>query len=233
MGVMDLLFGKKVKAFNPKHVGEYEEGAFKGVMDRNAGGNKPITGAAGVQQATQGYDFSPQKQAIAGFSKPYQFDYKGLPEQFGHQAYESGVQDLRREGAGQLEKMRETIGTRRPGMLAKVGEDMNRQLGEREGSMRRDIGLEQMRQDVALNQAQQQNQAAENFQNLGALAQTGQGMIGQQHGLVEDERNYQDKALEYLMNMYGQGAGLKNQKAQIDTQNKGGIFNALAGMATK
>lgn len=231
MGVMDFLFGKKPKPFDPKNVREYESAAYKGVMDRNATGHKPITGAAGVQQATAGYDFNPQKKALAGFGKPNQFNFTGLPQQYGAQAYESAVKDLRREGSGQLEQLRENVGVRRPGLLAKVSENMTRQLGEREGALRRDIGLEEMRQNVQLNQAQQQAQADEDFRNLSALAGTGQNIISQQSGLLDAERGYQDRALEYLMQMYSQGAGLKNQKAQMDAQNKGGFLNTLVGLA--
>jgi hypothetical protein len=255
MGIFSTLFGTgdKFKGYTSKNIQQYEDTAKERTYQRLGPDSKPITGAEGIQTATAGYDFNPQKQAIQGYQSggprynPAQFKFQGLPQQYGRQAYESGVSDIRREGQGQLEKMRESVGTRRPGLLAKMGTDFSRQLGEREGAMRRDIGLEEMRQNVDMSRAEQEAQAGENyrgfaanaderFRNLGALEQAGQGMISTQSGLVENERNYRDKALDYIMKMFGDTAGLKNQSAGLALQNRGqtlGFLGSLIGGAKK
>lgn len=249
----DAITGKKYKGYQPKHLGEYDDKTYERLNQRLGPDSSQITGPGGIQKATAGFDFNPQKQAIAGFSKgaptydPYSFNFKGLPEQYGTQAYNAGARDIRHEGQGQLEQIKEGMGTRRPGLFMKAAQDSQRRVGEQLGGMRENIGLEEMRQNVDLNRMQQESQAGENarafgmnednrFRNLGALEGAGRGMVSDQSGLVENERNYQDKALQYLMQQYMDSAGLKNQAAQLALQKKaqsGSLLGSLAGAAGK
>jgi hypothetical protein len=249
MGIFSALFGKTPKGYESKNIKQYEDTANTRINQRLGQDSNQITGAQGIQTATAGYNFNPQQQAIQGYQSggprynPAQFKFQGLPQQYGRQAYESGVSDIRREGQGQFEKMRESVGTRRPGLLAKMQQNYSRDLGQREGALRRDIGLEEMRQNVDMNRAEQEAQAGENyrgfaanaderFRNLGALEQAGQGMISTQSGLVQNERGYRDQALDYIMKMFGDTAGLKNQSAQLQAQQNAATMSALGSIAS-
>lgn len=171
--------------------------------------NQPVYGrSSGNQYVTgnQRHDFSAINKAIQGFSNPTQlsqtytsaynptsykaslFDYKGLPEQYYNDAYAAGSKNVRREGQGALEKLRETVGTRRPGLLLKAGEANQRATGESLASLSRDLGLERMKQGVDLGVRQQQDQANENL-NAAKFAE-GQA----QFGAGEGYKGYQSRA---------------------------------------
>lgn len=275
MGLGSFLFGKKKeKGYKSPYTGQYEKGVGDVVTNRLGGsyttdkkgkraydfsGVQPLQGAAGIQKATEGYDFSPVDQAISGFQKPTtftqtykpsQFNFTGLPDQYGSQAYEMGAKNLRREGAGDLTKLQETIGTRRPGLLFKAAQDSQRQTGEREAELNQQIALQKMQQDVELNKAQQEAQAGENYrgfqsesdreraneanrmQALEALQGAGMQKIGAQSDLVGQERAYQDQAIEWLMNLFNTGVQSKNSSAQIaNAGGGGGLFGKLGSLA--
>lgn len=171
--------------------------------------NNPIYGrdlGGRYLTGSQSHDFSAINKAIQGFSRPTQlsqtytsnynptsykaslFDYKGLPEQYYNDAYAAGSKNVRREGQGALEKLRETVGTRRPGLLLKAGEDNQRATGESLAALSRDLGLERMRQGVDLGVKQQQDQAGENLR----AAQFGEGQA--QFGAGEGYKGYQSRA---------------------------------------
>lgn len=174
-----------------------------------SGTNNPVYGqetGGRYSVGTQSYDMNPMNKAIAGFSRPTRlsqtytsaynptsykaslFDYKGLPEQYYNDAYGAGSKNIRREGQGSLEKLRETIGTRRPGLLMKAGEANQRATGESLAGLSRDLGLERIRQGTDLGVKQQQDQAAENLR----AAQFGEGQA--QFGAGEGYKGFQSRS---------------------------------------
>ena len=249
---------------------------------------KPIQGRGGVRRATRGFDFSPMNEAIQGFRQPGRFsqvyrprgmrqsyrgrnfNFRGLPSEYGRSAYQAQAKNLRREGAGQLEQLREAMGTRRPGMLMKAGENLDRQLGERLASADADIQRYVMDKGVDLGVQEQMagadeafkqyqsladlesrradqdyrayesraNREARNmdqaFRYLQALYDAGRSKVGLESGLLEADRAYADKALDYLMRAYEGAVGTQNQAAQIDAQNRAatlGMIGSLGGAA--
>ncbi len=171
--------------------------------------NAPVYGqeSGGIYTAGgQKADYNPTNKAIAGFSNPARlsqtytsaynptsykaslFNYQGLPEQYYNDAYAAGSKNVRREGQGSLEKLREAIGTRRPGLLARQGEANQRATGENLANLSSQLGLERMRQGVDLGVKQQQDQAAE---NLGA-AKFAEGQA--QFGAGENYKGFQSRS---------------------------------------
>lgn len=279
--------------------GFYQGAAKAGLANRagirqNADGSydysqvgKPITGAAGIAKATSGYDYSPVNEAISGYRRPslftqtysssyapktynpYSFNFSRLPSEYGDMAYEQGAKDVRREGAGNLEKMRETVGPRRIGLLSKMSESNGRNVGEQLARLNSDIRLNQMNRNIDLGRAEQEAQAGENLRaaqfgedqsrfgagesykgyqsradleraneenrlkNLAGLSETGFNKISSQSGLVENERNYEDQALQYLMNMFNNTAGLNQGAAQLDAQKRGQNLGFLGSIISK
>jgi hypothetical protein len=210
---------------------------------------KPV----GMQDATKGYDFKPMDEAIKGFRKPslfkeaynpFQFNYNDPTtlNQYADNQYALGSKDIRREGQGQLTQAKEAIGVRRPGLLMKAAEANNRNTGEQLARLNSELRGGVLSKQIDLNKAMQEGQAGEGykgyqsradleklgaderFRNLGALADTGQSKIGTQAGLTESERAYQDKALQYLMEMAMQ---LKNQDIGLAPKG-GGLFGTIA-----
>jgi len=174
-----------------------------------SGTNNPVYGQernGSYSVGNQSYDMSPMNKAIAGFSSPTRlsqtytsaynptaykaslFDYKGLPEQYYNDAYAAGSKNVRREGQGALEKLREATGTRRPGLLAREGEANQRATGESLANLSSQLGLERMRQGTDLGVKQQQDQAAENLR----AAQFGEGQA--QFGAGEGYKGYQSRS---------------------------------------
>lgn len=258
------------KGYKSKAAPQYEQGAYQGIANRagatadGKGGYdfsnsfKPVGGRAGMQAATSGFDMSGIDGAMSGFKKPSRlfqeyrpatFNFKGLPSQYGASAYQSQAGNIRREGSGQLEKAREAVGVRRPGMLAKMATDFDRQQGERLASADADINRYIMDKSVDLGmQEQLQNadqqykgyqsrsdlektNAEEKYRYLQGLLGSGQAKVGTQSQLLENEREYQDKPLQYLMSLFGNAAGLNNQSAQIASQNRASTLNFLGGLA--
>jgi len=94
---------------------------------------------------------------------PAQFNFSTLPNQYYNDAYDVGSKNIRREGAGSLEKLRESVGVRRPGLLAKLGQKSNRDTGEQLADLSTKLGLERMQEGTQLGKEQQLQQASENL----------------------------------------------------------------------
>jgi len=279
MGFVKSLFKGPPKVYKSNQTGNYETGTAQAIANRMGATKKedgtydysktgmPIEGAEGVRKSSEGYDFSPQNQAIAGYRKPtlfnqtysaqkydpYQFKFDGLADKFGDAAYQQGAKGIARAGQSRLEQIKEAAGTRRPGALVMAAGQNARDIGEQEAGLRGQIGLEQMRSNIQAQQAQQQAQAGENMNsanfnagelfkgygsradlekaneanrmaNLQGLESAGQNKIQTQSGLVQNERNYKDQALQYLQQLFGTAMGGYNQGASTQTTQQG---NAL------
>lgn len=222
-----------------------------------SGSFKPIQGAAGIQKSTEGLDFSPIDEATRGYRNPTQFKetykpsvfkFSGLPGQYGAQAYEGRAKDIRRENAGQLTRAQEAVGVRRPDMLAKMAEDNDRSTNEQLAGINSEIGLREMEKNTDLAVQEQManadegyrgyqsrsdlegKNADERFRNLGALGETGFKRIGTNLGAMESERNYEDAALDRLLQLFSNSAGINNNSAQIAAQNRATTLNFLGSL---
>lgn len=222
-----------------------------------SGSFKPIQGAEGIKKSTEGLDYSPVSRAIQGYSNPYNFKetykpsvfkFSGLPEKYGSMAYESRAKDIRRENAGALTRAQEAVGVRRPDMLAKMAEDNTRATNEQLAGLNRDIALREMEKNTDLGVQEQManadegyrgyqsradlegRSADERFRNYGALADTGFRKVGTDLGAVEAQRNYEDSALDRLLQMFSNSAGINNNSAQIASQNRAATLGFLGSL---
>ena len=217
----------------------------------------PLQGAKGLQYATQGYDFNPIDEAISGYRNPakinqtydpYQFNFGQLPEEYSQRAYQAGAKDINKAGRDKLTQIQETIGTRRPGLLKKASEESARDTNKNLLDLNNQVQMERMRQNLDLGKAQQVAQAGENlgaanfrtdvdkfnadaaFKNLQGLAQAGGAKIGAQSGLLTGERDYQDQAIDYLMQLYNSATGQANTAAQQRQQRNQQVMGNLLGL---
>jgi hypothetical protein len=282
-------FSSGPKGYKSKNAPAYEYGAAQGIANRAGGSLwkddegktrisfrdsfKPLYGKKGVETATKGFDLKPIDQAISGLRKTPKLketyrgrtftqptiDFAGLPKEFGASAYEAQAGNLRRENAGNLEQLRESVGVRRPGLLLKAGEDAQRSLTERLAGLDSEINryvmdkgvdlgvqeqIENANRDFATQQAnaeegykaygsradREQRQADTVLQYLQSLLGAGQTKTATQSGLLENERAYRDLPLQYLMSLFGNAAGLNNQSAQIGAQNRASTLGFLGSL---
>lgn len=270
----DLFGGGGDNGYDPLHPEDYDNLSYERIKQRLGANSNPVTGAEGVKAATQGYDFSPMNKAVKDLSstptltqtykgstyKPSQFNFAQLPEQYAQTAYASGSQPIKRQGQDNLQMLGERMGSRRPGLFAKVAQQNQRETNTNLGNLNNQIQLEKIRQNVDLGRAQQEAQAGENLNAAGfnadqsyrgyqsrsdleksnsanklsyanALGGMGQNVIGTKSGLVENERNYQDKALEYLMNLFSTSVSGANQAGQLMNQKRGQTLDFMGKMA--
>lgn len=190
-----------------------------------------MAGAEGIQKATEGYDFSPIDEAISGYRTPYTFNFAQLPEEYANTAYAQGAKGIQRQAAGDLEKLSERVGTRRPGVLAKLGETSQRNTQEQLAGLNAQTQLEKMRQNVELGKEQQEKQADYNLRRYSGLADLATGKIGTQAGILGQERAYADQPIQYLQNLYGSAANATNQGAQAANQKRSGTLGFLGNVA--
>lgn len=293
MGLFSM-FGSAAKGYQSKFTKEYEDKA-RGATYNRMGSNPGHQ--VGMSEATSPYDFSGYdkgkgyaEQAAKGYQDPakftaeyssgykpeaneaFQFNYGKLPSAYANQAYEAGSSDVRRESQGNLEKLRESVGTRRPGLLMKAGLQSGRNTADVLSKLNAQIRLEEMNKNLEYGARQQQDQAGENARafaandamqqylsqekfreygskadlegrnaaerqaNLQGLSSTGQlfgnmaqSEIGQRAGITDSERNYQDRAMEYLMNLYGQGSQQSQFNAGQENQSRQALRSAFLG----
>jgi len=248
-------FSSGPKGYTPKTTGQFESGVAAGVGNRagatkKADGTydysnsfKPITGAEGIAKSTAGYDFNPMDQAIKGFQAPRtlnRVDFKNLPDRFGDTAYENSARELRRESAGNLTRLNEEVGTRRPGLLLKAGQDANRDLQQNLAQTRQNIERDVMEKNIDLDKDEQlanadlqQAETKLDLDRLGKLFDLGSGKIDTQSGLVGKERDYEDAGLDRLLDAWAKAGGFANQAAGIKSANRTASLNFLAGMQDK
>lgn len=262
--------GKTSTGYTSKYTPKYEEGARKSVMKRagarvtgqDSNGNDiyDFSGTSNpVTAGNQGYDMSNLDTAISGFKGPSsytpssytasKFDFASKPDEYYNTEYEIGASDVRREGAGQLQKMQEALGPRRAGLLLKAGSNSQRTISENLAKMRAGLSQEAMREKSDLDVKQQIAQAGENFnaadfndsqqkyvaedkfrRNQG-LFDAAKGKVGLQSDVTERERAYQDKAMEYLMDMFYKTAGLQGQAADRKNEGRGQNLSFISSLA--
>ena len=253
-GIFKDLFSGSPEGYKPEITGQAERGAMQGVASR-AGAKKdpktgeydfsksfqPIQGAAGVQQAKRGYSFDPMSQATEGLGQRRRvgrLDFKGLPQKYGSMAYERGAKDIRREGSGQLTQLQEALGTRRPDMLYKAARDAQRSQGENLADLGSDIARDVMGMETDLDVKEQVGnvdiQRAEELMDLdrlGKLFDVGRGTVETESGLVQRDRDYEDRALQFLMDLWKSAGGFAGQAAETERAGRGDTFNMLGNIA--
>lgn len=254
-GILGQIFGGGPKGYDPKSKTQLETGVATGVGNRagatrKADGTydysnsfKPITGAEGIAKSTAGYDFNPMDQAIQGFQGPRSLnrvDFGNFASRFGDVAYENMARDLRRENAGDLTRLNEQIGTRRPGLLLKASQDANRNLEQKLAQGRQDIERDIMEKNINLDKDEQmanadlqKSETMLDLDRLGKLFDLGKSKIGTQSGLVEGERGYEDAALDRLLDAWGKAGGFANQSAGIQSSNRKAALDFISGMQDK
>lgn len=178
--------------------------------------------SVGKGQAIQDYDFSGLDQAAGTFKNPslfgqgynpYQFNFAGLPKQYADEQYAAGSKNVRREGTANLKQLQESIGPRNKALLFKSAQNSQRDTLERLAQLNSGIRSSMMEKQADFGRAQQQAQAGENFniaktgsdenyRNAQSLADTSAQKIGFESDITQRERDYQDKALQYLLDMY-------------------------------
>lgn len=194
------------------------------------------------EQAISPYqkDFDLLGKANSGFQNPtkftqtynpYSFNFESLPEEYAKNQYDLGAKDVRRESAGSLQRIKEAMGTRRPGLLMRAAESNERNLGEALAALNLGIRNKMLEQKSQLGKEQQIAQAGENLRGYQSRAENEgknadeiyrylQGMqsgaankIGLESGIADKERAYQDQAINYLMQMYlGSADAMKSSK---------------------
>lgn len=221
---------------------DYESRVSTGTRRRASLGFKPLTGQIGISQATQGFHLNnPQKRADelgqqSAFEQfnPYSISYKKLPALYTTQAYERGAGSLRREATGNLEATRNLIGARRPALLKKAASDQQRELNEQLAKLRTDLELKRMEKDVDLDKSaidkqldvlESQDSARRN--RLTAGAEAGLNAARTRSDIVERERDYRDRAMDYLMQLYEAATGQANARADRATQRRGQTLGML------
>lgn len=246
-------FSSGPKGYTPKSTGQLESSSLTGIGNRagatkKADGSydfsnsfKPITGAEGIAKSTAGYNFDPINQAIQGYQKPRSLsrvNFQNLPKQFGDVAYENMARDARAQNAGDLTKLNEQVGTRRPGLLLKAGQDSQRELQKNLAQGRQNIEQEIMSKNIDLNREEQLTNAdlqkAEtmlDLDRLKGLGGLGSGLIDQQSGLMQNERGYEDANLDRLIDAWAKAGGFSNQAAGIQSQNRGQTLDFMGKLA--
>lgn len=188
-----------------------------------------VGGSIGKDEALKGYDFNPYNQAISSFQNPSlfgdkyntsQFNFQGLPQQYANDQYALGAKDVRRESQGNLKQLNESLGPRNKGLLFKAAGNAQRAEQENLAGLNTGIRSNMAMQNAEFQKAQQLAQANENmagfnanlgvnkanaderYRNAQALADTGGKKIAQEGDVTKTERDYKDRALEYLLDMY-------------------------------
>lgn len=266
MGLKSFLFGGGPKPYTSKYNGIYED-EYSDALHNRMGAKfagydekgrqrydySQVGQPVSMASATSEYDFSPMDQAIAGMrtratnpnkyqTSTFNFADPSMIDAMTANEYAMGSSDINRQAQGNLEKLRETVGTRRPGLLLKAGENNQRSTAENLARLQQSLRGTAMGQKLALNKEQQLAQAGENLAGfnaneantaaaLEALNQAGQGKIATQSGLQELKQNQQDRAMEYMLDMIKTYLGQSNQAAAAGNQKSGNIGSIISAGA--
>lgn len=258
-GIKNAVFGgggKGSKGYMSPYTREYENADRTGVYNslgatssKDAKGNtvwdtSNIGKTKTAADANSQYDYSNVDSAINGFKNsaytPTKFNFadNDLIDQQSDLQYGLGAKNINRQGAGALEKVRETAGTRRPGLLAKAAGQNQRDVGEQLAGLNTNLRTSALGQKLSLGKDQQIAQAGENqyadtagYRNNAALADAASNKINQQEGIRSTAQNEQDRHMEYLHNLLSGAAGWQNQSAQISQGNKSNTLGKIANIA--
>lgn len=237
--------GGGAKAFQSQHLNDTDNLAYNAIKQYAGGNQSPYTGASGVQRANAGYDYSGLNTAQQNLSQTpqitaqYHSGYKpqayqatdtsnlqNLPQQYANEVYQTGAKTARAEGAGQLAQTQQAVGTRRPGLLAKLAQNNGNTVAQNLAGIRTSADINRANQ----NQALQQDIASKNIQQnqFGANLGEQQGQFGAGQGQQEYQSQYNQQqqnatnGLAYnqaLANTSAAKAGLQQtgtQAAQVD-----------------
>lgn len=203
----------------------------------------------GMNEANSPYDYSGVDQALAGYKggskyTPTKFSF-GDPNMIDEQAdleYGMGAKGINRNAQGSLEKLRESVGTRRPGLLLKAGESSNRDAAENLANMHSQIRSNALGQKLQYGKEEQlANDDASRFaddqslQYLNGLSSANLNKVSAQREITGDERDYEDRGLEYLFDllnsMTGHQNNSENSKMADKTSRRGQTLQFLSGAA--
>lgn len=146
------------------------------------------------------------------------------------------AEDSQRRGGEELAQLAEGLGQERMRMdtdLAVQQQLQQAQENYRAAGFNEDQARIMAEQDMLEYQsrfAREQASADETYRYLQGLASTGLARVGTEANLVGQERDYADRALDYLMNLFGNAAGLQNQSAQIANQKRGADLGFLGNI---
>lgn len=203
----------------------------------------------GMNEANSPYDYSGIDSAIDSYKRgpsyttpKFNFGDSGMIDDQANLEYGLGAKNINRNAQGTLEKLRETVGTRRPGLLLKAGEDSNRNASENLASLNSQLRGNAMGQKLQYGKDQQLAQDDANryladlmMKNSDALSSANLNKISAQKEITGDERDYQDRGLEYLMDMYKSMTGAQNQtenaKMADKTNRQGNTLGFLGSAA--
>lgn len=282
MGLFGTIagFGKKLLGgggggggpigYSSPYTKEYEEKAKDKIYSNMSQPDKKFSGVDAFNEAQKPYDFSGLNSAISSYKNmgsyrpstygASQYNFSGLPQQYGDLAYASGSKDIKRQGNSNLESLKETVGPRRLGLLAKLSGNQARDTGENLAKLRSDIDLDVMNKNVDLGKEQQLQQAVENYKATGFNAdeaykkatfdqQNAQGLadleksklglqsnvVGQQADLASAEKNYNNMDLDRLIDLFTKTAGLGADASKAGAANQQGkqgqTLQSLASLA--
>lgn len=230
MGLFGKLFGSGPKGpYRSKNLGAADNAAYGAAQNYLGSNQGPVASGGG----NQGYDYGAIDKAAQGFGSAPQLketynptsyqktdfsNLQNLPESYANEAYGLGSKDIRREGAGQLSQLKGAVGTRRPGLLAKLGQNQARTIGENLASLRGNLDINRI------------NQNNENQFKIASMNQ-GENQFGANFGANEGYRGYQSRSdlekgnaglsKDYLTSLADVGAkkvGLQQQGTQAERE---------------
>lgn len=265
MGLFGGLFGGGSKFYDPnkKETKNLENEQTRAIKNRSGSGQQVTMQGATSQYRPQFNEANKIRQSFqpTQFSQTYQtgynvpkFDFKGLSQGYYDTAYNQAAKNIRRDNQGQLTAAKEAVGVRRPGLLASMANNMNRQAGEQLAGTAANLGQERMRldQDAAIREqlarddAQrflagergreyesraglETRQADENYRNRAAQFDSLMNTMNQQRGITGEERDYQDRGLGMQQEWFGTLSGLQNQRAADQSARRGQVLGTLGG----
>ena len=203
-------------------------------------GFKNLSGSAGKDYATQGYDFSPMDTAIESYKtssyKPtaYSFGDENKIDEMTDLQYGLGSKNINRAGNNSLTKIQEATGTRRPGLLMKAAETNQRGVNEDLASLNSNLRATALGQKTQLNKEQQLAQeeqakygAEDSLRRNQAMAEAAQNKISTESGLTENERNHQKQMMDYLQDLFYKTGGMAGQAAATRESGRGNTLDFL------
>lgn len=188
----------------------------------------------GMNEANAPYDYSGVDQAIESYKKgpsytapKFNFGDPNMIDEQANLEYGLGAKNINRNAQGALEKLRETMGTRRPGLLMKAGEGNARMAGENLASLNTKLRSDAMGQKLQYGKDQQLAQDDANryladllMRNSDALSGATLNKVSAQNQITGDERDYQDRGLEYIMDLFKTTLGAQNASENAKMSDK-------------
>ena len=155
--------GGGTTGYESPYTKEYEEKLRGGIYGRL---DKPSPFTETYKSAYKPTTFASSYAPTATYKKPT-FAFEALPEKYAEEEYALGAKPIQREGASSLERVRETVGTRRPGLLLKTAEQSQRDVSERLAGLQSQLRLGAAKQKVGLGVQQQLAQDEAEFRSAG------------------------------------------------------------------